>query len=110
MTYYMNPHPALWAPLSQAWERGRGRGLDIVTVYTDMILLEQAFIKGWKYRPYLVIVTHNIVSASTGYEMFLNLKILLGSQKEWQVYRLAQQYRVKLTPRARQFVPRRSFS
>ncbi len=38
MTYYMNPHPALWAPLSQAWERGRGRGLDIVTVYTDMIL------------------------------------------------------------------------
>ena len=38
--YYMNPHPALWAPLSQAWERGRGRGLDIVTVYTDMILLQ----------------------------------------------------------------------
>ena len=38
MTYYMNPHPALWAPLSHAWERGRGRGLDIVTVYTDMIL------------------------------------------------------------------------
>ena len=38
MTYYMNPHPALWAPLSHAWERGQGRGLDIVTVYTDMIL------------------------------------------------------------------------
>ncbi len=38
ITYYMNPHPALWAPLSQAWERGRGRGMDIVTVYTDMIL------------------------------------------------------------------------
>ena len=25
MTYYMNPHPALWAPLSQAWERGAQR-------------------------------------------------------------------------------------
>ncbi len=40
MTYYMNPHPALWAPLSHAWERGRGRGLDIVNVYTDMISQE----------------------------------------------------------------------
>ncbi len=37
MTHYLNPHYTLWAPLSQAWERGRGRGLDIVTVYTDMI-------------------------------------------------------------------------
>ena len=26
MTYYMNPHPALWAPLSQAWERGASEG------------------------------------------------------------------------------------
>ena len=49
MTYYMNPHPALWAPLSQAWERGRGRGLNIVTVYTDMIsnLLLRYRTRGW---------------------------------------------------------------
>ncbi len=42
--------------------------------------------------------------------MFLNLKILLGPQKGWQVYSLGQQYGVKLTPRVRQFAPKRSFS
>ena len=93
-------------------EAAAGAGLKAISIKSEQAneLLDQAFIKGWKYRPYLVIVTHNRVSASTGYEMFLNLKILLGPQKGWQVYSLGQQYGVKLTPRVRQFAPKRSFS
>ncbi|MBD2775641.1 hypothetical protein [Iningainema tapete] len=71
-------------------------------------LLEQAFPKGWKYRPYLVIANQGKVLASTGYEMFLQLKKLLGTQQGWNVYSMAQQYGVKAPSKVNNFSSRLS--
>jgi hypothetical protein len=72
-------------------------------------LLYQVFPNGWKYHPYLVKVNQDIIAASTGYEMFVQLKGLLGLQKGWQVYSIAQRYGVKLQNRVRKFPRRRGF-
>lgn len=80
-------------------------GLKAISITSEesQKLLEQVFPKGWKYRPYLVRVHQNKVFASTGYEMFLYLKILLGSQKGWQVYSLVQKYGIKLRLKGKHF-------
>ena len=59
-------------------------------------MLEQVFPNGWEHQPYFVTVKQDKVSVSTGYKMALQLGMLLGFKKGWQVYNLAKQYGVKI--------------
>ncbi|MDM9584247.1 hypothetical protein [Nostoc sp. GT001] len=64
-------------------------------------ILEQVFPNGWEHQPYFVTVKQDKVSVSTGYKMALQLGMLLGFKKGWQVYNLAKRYGVKI-PSGRQ--------
>lgn len=85
--------------LARAIEEGVTRKLDVVDISSEQAkeLLDQVFPNGWEYQPYLVIVNQNEVSALTGYKMALQIGMLLGPKKSWQVYSLAKQYKVKIS-------------
>ena len=96
--------------LSDKIEAAAGGEIKEISITTEQAneLLDQAFPKGWKYHSYLISVNQGRVSGTTGHEMFIQLRTLLGPQEGWQVYSLAQQYGVKLPTKVKRFPPRRS--
>lgn len=85
--------------LARNIEEAAAEKLNIIGIASEQAkeLLDQVFPNGWKkYQPYLVSVKKGKVSVLTGYKMALQLGMLLGLRKGWQVYSLAKQYRVKI--------------
>ena len=85
--------------------------LKIINIESEQAkkLLSQSFLGGWNHQPYLVTVNRERVSASTGNKMILQIGMLLGPQKAWRIFNLAQQYRTQLATRKQGFSSRRKF-